>query len=158
VSTDMGSVTVAWDNAQNLPTRYEAYLVGLPGGAVNLRKEASALVSAGPPLTLVVGVSEFVAPFLAAPLSKEMSFAFPNPAEDNVTFKYNLQAAGDVSIKIFDVGGRLVRELKASGAAGSNTLTWDTTNRHGQKVGSGVYIYRLEAGGNRLIDKLAVVR
>ena len=90
-----------------------------------------------------------------------MTFVYPNPGPDaggNMAFKYNLQSPGDVNLKIFDVGGRLVRELKASGTAGSNTVTWDTTNKNGQKVGSGVYIYRIESGGNKLIDKVEVVR
>ena len=63
-----------------------------------------------------------------------------------------------MSLKIFDLGGRLVRELKAAGAVGSNIVTWDGTNRNGQRVGSGVYIYSLEGFGNRLVDKLAVIR
>jgi len=63
-----------------------------------------------------------------------------------------------MTVRIFDLGGRLVRDLKSSGNAGSNTLTWDTTNKHGQQVGSGVYIYKIESGGNKLVDKLAVVR
>lgn len=156
VSTDMGQAMLTWDNIQNLPTTYEAYLVG-GVSPVNLRTASSTIVTPSP-MTLVVGVSDFLAPFLASPLSKEQTFAYPNPASDNVTFKYNLQTAGDVSIRIFDVGGRLVRELKASSTVGPNTLTWDTTNKNGQKVGSGVYIYRIESGGNKMVDKLAVVR
>ncbi len=160
VASDLGATTLTWDNVPNLPTQYEAFLVG--GGApVNLRKSSSVIVTASP-MTLVVGVSEFVAPFLAAPLSKENSFVYPNPGPDangRMTFKYNLPSSADVTLRIFDVGGRLVKELKESGAAGSNTtLMWDTTNKNGQRVGSGVYIYILESGGNKLVDKLAVVR
>lgn len=158
VASDMGVTTLTWDNVQNLPTQYEAYLLGTSGGAVNLRTASSALVSSATALTLAVGLPEYLAPFLASPLSRDLSFAFPNPATDIVTFKFNLPAAADVSIKIFDVGGRLVRELSASGSAGTNNLTWDTTDKNGQKVGSGVYIYKLESGGNTLVEKLAVVR
>lgn len=57
------------------------------------------------------------------------------------------------------MGGRLIKDLTESGQAGSNTtLKWDSTNKLGQKVGSGVYIYILEGSGARLVDKLAVVR
>ena len=161
VATDLGVATLTWDNVSNLPTQYDAYLLGGTGGAVNLRKSSSIVVSQSTTLTLAVGLPEYVAPFLAAPLTKDMTFVYPNPGPDaagNMTFKYNLQTAGDVSLKIFDVGGRLVREFKATGSAGSNTVTWDTTNRNGQRLGSGIYIYRIESGGNTLVDKLALIR
>ena len=167
VASDIGqAVTLAWDNVENLPSGYEAYLIGAPNGPVNLRTVSSVsfplsqrpLVS----LSLVLGAPEFLAPYLAAPLSKENTFVYPNPGPDgttgNMTFAYNLGAAGDVKIKIFDASGRLVRELTGTGAAGANTVVWDTTNRHGQKVGSGVYIYKIESGGDKLVDKLAIVR
>ncbi|MBI4178900.1 T9SS type A sorting domain-containing protein, partial [bacterium] len=166
LSTDLGAATLTWDNVDNLPSAYEAYLIGAPGGAVNLRNSASLPFSLSPSLpvslTLAIGSPEFVAPFIAAPLSKENTFIYPNPGPDdatgNMTFKYNLPSAADVSLKIFDMGGKLVKEMKGSGIAGSNTLTWDTTNKHGQRLGSGVYIYKLESGGTTLVDKLAIVR
>ncbi|MBI4180207.1 VCBS repeat-containing protein, partial [bacterium] len=169
VAADVGDpVTLAWDNVSNLPHGYEAYLIGAPQGPVNLRKIESLPLSLSPslpfslPLTLAVGLPDYLAPFLAAPLSKENTFIYPNPGPDDatgsMTFKYNLPSAADVSLKIFDMGGKLVKELKGSGVAGSNTLTWDTTNKHGQKLGSGVYIYKLESGGTTLVDKLAIVR
>jgi len=156
------SATLKWE-AGGLPDGYEAYMIGGPAGPVNMRTAAAMAVAFSSPakLTVVVGTPEYLAAYLAAPLSKENTFVYPNPGPDaagNVTFKYNLQAAGDVQLKIFDVGGKLVKELAATGAAGSNTVTWDTTNKHGQKLGSGVYIYILQSGGTKLVDKLAVVR
>ncbi|MBI4178774.1 T9SS type A sorting domain-containing protein, partial [bacterium] len=168
VATDIGGATIlTWDNVESIPSQYEAYLLGGPAGPVNLRKSSSLVFPFSPstfhfPLTLAVGLPEFVSPFLSAPLSKDLTFVYPNPGPDAagiMTFTYNLGAAADVSIRIYDVGGKLVKELKGTGAAGgNNTTTWDTTNKNGQKVGSGVYIYVLEGGGNKLIDKLAIVR
>ncbi len=104
---------------------------------------------------------EHLAAFLSAPLDKTQSFAFPNPGPDaagNVTFQYNLPAPAEVTLKIYDVGGRLIKEEKRPGSFGSNTFTWDTTNKNGQKVGSGVYLYILASDGAKLSDKLAIVR
>ena len=168
VSGATGSVTLKWD-ASGLPSDYGAYLLGAPSGPVDLRASSSLVLESKIEnlkskisLTLAVGMPGHLAAFLAAPLSADQTFAYPNPGPDaagRVTFKYNLQAAGEVTLKIFDVGGRLVGEMKETGAPGSNTsLQWDGTNRTGQKVGSGVYIYILEAAGNKLVDKLAIVR
>jgi hypothetical protein len=156
------TATLQWE-AGGLPDGYEAYVIGGPAGPVNMRTASAMSVAFSSPakLTVVVGTPEYLSAFLAAPLSKENTFVYPNPGPDAagvMTFKYNLPAPGDVSLKIFDVGGKLVKELAATGAAGSNNLTWDTTNKHGQKLGSGVYIYILQSGGTKLVDKLALVR
>ncbi|MBI4178906.1 right-handed parallel beta-helix repeat-containing protein [bacterium] len=165
-ASSAGAATLSWDAAA-LPGGYGAYLLGGPAGPVDLLKSQSLPLSLSPSLpfsltlTLAVGTPEHLAPFLAAPLSKENTFIYPNPGPDatgSMSFKYNLQGAADVSLKIFDMGGKLVKEMKGSGIAGSNTLTWDTTNKHGQRLGSGVYIYKLESGGTTLVDKLAIVR
>ncbi|MBI4178335.1 T9SS type A sorting domain-containing protein [bacterium] len=165
VASDLaGPVAVTWDNVSNLPTGYEAYLIGGPAGPVNLRKVESLPLSLSPSLpfslTLAIGAPEIVAPFLAPPLSKENAFVYPNPGPDGttqmMTFKWGPTATGVVSLKIFDVGGRLVKELAADAAA--QKIEWDCANKHGQRLGSGVYIYILESGGDKLVDKLAIVR
>ena len=62
----------------------------------------------------------------------------------------------DASLKIFDIGGRLVRTL-AEGhlAAGRHLRTWDGMTTGGSRARSGVYFYRLEA---RSADGLEVRR
>ncbi|MCP4713293.1 MAG: hypothetical protein GY869_32080, partial [Planctomycetes bacterium] len=46
-----------------------------------------------------------------------------------------------------NTAGQLVRALAGSRyPAGEHTITWDGTNDNGQPVGSGVYLYRLQAG------------
>ena len=106
--------------------------------------------------TVVVGAPEFLNAFLSPSLTKEYTFVYPNPGPDGngiMNFKHNV-LVGEVKIKIFDVGGGLVKELIGT----TSPIPWDTTNRYGQRVGSGVYIYILESSGNKLVDKLAIVR
>ncbi|MBI4179534.1 right-handed parallel beta-helix repeat-containing protein [bacterium] len=159
-------VTLSWDNLASVPEKYGAFLIGGPQGVVDLRKKSSVTLSLSPSLPLslsvVVGLPEYLGAFLAPSLDKTQTFVYPNPGPDGttgaMTFKYNLQSAADVTLRIFDVGGKYVKELKQSGVAGSNTMLWDTTNRYGQRLGSGVYIYILQSGSTRLVDKLAIVR
>lgn len=161
-----GAVTLKWD-ASALPSEYGAYLLGAPSGPADLRRLSSLVLPVTDyrlpvTLTALIGLPEYLVAYLAPALDAAQTFAYPNPGPDaagNVTFKYNLQAAGEVTLKIYDVGGRLVKELRETGAPGSNTtLEWDGTNRNGQKAGSGVYIYILEGDGGRLTDKLAIIR
>ena len=169
VSGPPGAVTLKWD-ASGLPSEYGAYLLGAPSGPIDLRATSSLVLESkiqNPKskisLTLAAGLPEYLAAYLAPALDAAQSFVYPNPGPDAATgeviFKYSLPADAPVTLKIFDVGGRLIRELSEPGKAGVNTtLKWDTTNKHGQKTGSGVYIYILESSGNKLIDKLAIVR
>lgn len=159
VYTDVNSpVTLSWDNVTSIPEKYSAFLV-TPAGVVDMRKAATYQMpafSGKQSLTFAVGLPDYLAGFLAAPLSKDVTFVYPNPGPDVtgiMNFKHNI-TSGEVKIKIFDVGGGLVKELTGT----TSPIPWDTTNRFGQKVGSGVYIYILESSGNKLVDKLAIVR
>ncbi|MBI4179452.1 T9SS type A sorting domain-containing protein, partial [bacterium] len=177
VSDGKAPVGLTIDNIAAIPAKFSAYLIGGPDGPLDLRKNSSLELPAAisnpsqgdslrsksaAQLTLVIGLPEYLAAFLAAPLSKDQTFVYPNPGPDGttgwMTFKYNLGAAGPVTIRIFDVGGRLARELTATGAPGPNTTTWDTTDRNGRRLGSGAYLYIIQSGGTKLIDKLAIVR
>jgi len=168
LSTDLGgAATLTWDNVASVPDQYEVYLIGGPNGPVNLRAAASAVIPvagpalAGSALTLAVGQADYLAAFLSGSLSKDQTFVYPNPGPDaagNMNFKFNLSGTADVSIRIYDVSGRMMKEIKTLGNAGSNTAPWDATNTFGQKLGSGVYIYIIEGAGTKLVDKLAIVR
>ena len=43
-------------------------------------------------------------------------------------------------------------------AAGQYDVKWDGTNGQGTAVASGVYFYRLEAGGQRVSRKMLLLR
>jgi predicted outer membrane repeat protein len=72
----------------------------------------------------------------------------PNPFDMTTTIRYGLPEAGQVSLRIYDARGRLVRTLRDGGleSAGSRTAAWDGRNNAGSLVTSGVYFYRLTAG------------
>jgi flagellar hook assembly protein FlgD len=52
-----------------------------------------------------------------------------------------------VNIAVYDVAGRLVRELvNEPRDAGSWSVQWNGEDSRGQRVASGVYFYRMRAG------------
>jgi flagellar hook assembly protein FlgD len=59
---------------------------------------------------------------------------------------YYLQENARVKIEVYDVSGEKIRSLDPfAGQAGNNEEFWDEKNSYGQKVASGVFIYRVIA-------------
>ena len=85
----------------------------------------------------LVGVKESKLPF-----GFELHQNYPNPFNPETTISYKVQAASQVSLKVFDVLGRevatLVNEFQQPGSY-VKTL-------HATSLPSGIYFYRLQAG------------
>jgi hypothetical protein len=59
---------------------------------------------------------------------------------------YVLSTDAEVSARVLNVGGRLVRSLpQGAAAAGTNTLTWDLTSDTQTRVPTGRYLVQIEA-------------
>jgi hypothetical protein len=73
---------------------------------------------------------------------------YPNPFNPETTIKYQLPEAGDVRLEIYNMLGQVVTTLVDDHqAARRYTILWQGTNDHGQQVASGMYFYRIVAGG-----------
>ena len=73
---------------------------------------------------------------------------YPNPFNPATTIKYALPQAADVELTVYNVVGQSVRTLVAEHqSAGRYVVEWDATNDNGRSLSSGMYFYRLEAGG-----------
>jgi M6 family metalloprotease-like protein len=73
--------------------------------------------------------------------------AAPNPFNPSTTISFHLTDTRQVEVAVFDIGGRLVnRVLSQNLAAGDHAVQWHGTDTQGNRVPSGVYIYRLVAG------------
>jgi hypothetical protein len=83
----------------------------------------------------------------ARPLAFGLNGNYPNPFNPSTTIRYSLAAEALVKLEIFNVLGQRVRTLVADATqpAGSYDAFWDGTSDNGQFVGSGVYLYRLQA-------------
>jgi len=93
------------------------------------------------------------------PLSAAIYQNAPNPFADATAIRYQLPVAADVSLKIYNIAGQLVRTLVESyQAAGAHTVYWDGRNQVGYKLSAGVYLYQLRAGGNSSVKRMVLIR
>ena len=85
---------------------------------------------------------------------------FPNPFNPTTTIKYALPQAADVELTVYNVVGQAVRTLVAEHqSAGRYAVEWDATNDSGHSLSSGMYFYRLQAGGEFLeVKKMLLLR
>lgn len=100
-------------------------------------------------------------------------FAVPNPyrsgtSAETTPFYHNFPDGGikfynipkEASLKIFTVYGDVVWETYHSDPGGENgIISWDTKNKHGREVGSGIYIFRCERGdGEDVYGRVIIIR
>lgn len=68
----------------------------------------------------------------------------PNPFRSSTAFRLGLGQRADVSIRVFDVRGRLVRTLQERGLEpGWHDVPFDGRNAQGRLLASGIYTYRV---------------
>jgi hypothetical protein len=83
----------------------------------------------------------------------------PNPFNPATSIGFSLESGAQVSLRILDAGGRIVRELlDGRQAAGVYSVTWDGRDDAGQRVASGVYFYRLIAGEQASTRKMTLLQ
>ena len=89
-----------------------------------------------------------------------LSQNFPNPFNPTTTIHYDVKAGGgQVSLRVFDVSGRLVRTLvDGDQTEGARSIVWNGTNDRGQRVASGIYFYRMTATGFTETKKMVLLR
>jgi hypothetical protein len=85
--------------------------------------------------------------------------AYPNPFNPSTTISFDLPEAMHVSLGIYDVQGKRVASLvNGTREAGASSVLWDGRDSQGVSLASGVYFYRLEAGGRVLTRRLVLVK
>ena len=83
----------------------------------------------------------------------------PNPLGPSTTIRFDLARSMSVRLDVYDSGGRRVRSLlNGLMDSGSHDFVWDGTDGEGQKLGSGVYYYRMTAGGETATQSVVVVQ
>ena len=85
---------------------------------------------------------------------------YPNPFNPVINIRYSLAKDALLNITIYDMLGREIKTLINGGTitAGSRTVQWNATDDQGMPVSAGVYLYSLETGGFRQINKIILLK
>ncbi len=95
-----------------------------------------------------------VAP-VETPAATSLLGNYPNPFNPSTTIHYSLGADTYVTLKVYNTLGQEVAALVDEyQSAGYHSTTWNARTNAGQPVASGVYIYRLSAGGVVKADRI----
>lgn len=100
--------------------------------------------------------------FFQPPQSLEEAYVCPNPIKgvDTAQFVVNLNGNSTVRLRIYNVLGELVCDRSEARPGGVQNLPWNLKNDWGQKLASGIYVYRLDVAdgsGERNITKKLVL-
>ena len=102
----------------------------------------------------VTVATESVTPHSTLITEYALSGNYPNPFNPTTSFSYSLKDAGFVTLKVYDVAGRLVNELvNSEQVVGTYTVTFDAAN-----LPSGVYYYRLNVNGFSATQKMVLMK
>ncbi|MEO8088015.1 MAG: T9SS type A sorting domain-containing protein [Bacteroidota bacterium] len=79
---------------------------------------------------------------------------YPNPVSQSATISFSLEQSEKISVKIFDMTGRIVQTL-ADGlfAEGENKIEWNVENEN-----PGIYFLRMDAEDYSHIEKLSIIK
>ena len=105
-------------------------------------------------VTALSGVSE------VAPSRYSLEQNVPNPFNPMTTIYFELPEAARVRLQVFDISGRLVRNLLngASLGAGRQDVVWNGKNDSGQQVAAGVYFYHMSTGSFNETKRMVLVK
>ena len=89
----------------------------------------------------------------------ELEQNYPNPFNPNTLIRYSVFKPSQVSLKIFDVLGREVKALvNQEQVNGIYEANWNGDDNLGNKVSTGVYFYRIEAGDYIETKKMMLIK
>jgi hypothetical protein len=85
--------------------------------------------------------------------------AYPNPFNPSTSIDFRVAQSGQVRLSIHDAAGRLVRILvQTNMTAGEYTVRWSGVDSAGRRAPSGLYFYRLVAGGYEETRKMVMLK
>ncbi len=84
---------------------------------------------------------------------------YPNPFNPQTKVSFVLERAGHANVRVYDVQGRLVKELVAGDLpAGPGSVIWDGTDTAGQHASSGVYFVQVVSGSKTADHKMVLLK
>ena len=123
-----------------------------PGGTT---ARSSLLRDAGIRLGFIAPVSDVPAAGSAAAFGTRH---FPNPFNPRVTIECAVARPGRLTVKVFDLRGRLVRTVLDEQVNEGASLSWDGRDDQGAQVASGAYFYEARMHGEVRVGRMLLMK
>ena len=158
-------ITVGSDTLLTIGVR----LTGAEGDSCGFSFQASCALgdAAGDPIggvAYVDGVAVLSGGGTGADNEGTLSFGaahnYPNPFNPATMIEFTLERRESVSLTVYDLSGRLVRELVSNERlqAGVHRRTWDGRDTRGRPVASGVYFWQLDSPDGTIRRRMVLLK
>jgi hypothetical protein len=95
----------------------------------------------------------------SVPMDFELLQNHPNPFNAETQIRYNLTRPGRVTLNVYNTLGQKVATLVEDWQeAGFKTIIWDGTDKKGNTLASGVYLYQLKAGDSAQSRRMLLLK
>jgi len=92
-------------------------------------------------------------------LSDKLEQNYPNPFNPSTVIRYSILSPSFVTLKIYDILGREVKTLvNQEQTSGMYVVNWNGSDIYGNKVSTGVYFYRIDAGNFSDVKKMLLIK
>jgi hypothetical protein len=155
------AIELSFGGLADIPETYDVILTDVEGRAKqNLRTEAVYRFIASEDRHFELTVTpKATGPAALLPTKYELYQNLPNPFNPQTLIKYDLPEAANVRLEVFNILGQKVTTLvDRHEAAGPKSALWDGTDAAGNKVSSGIYLYKIIAGDYKAAKKMMLVK
>ena len=84
---------------------------------------------------------------------------YPNPFNPTTKINYSLNENSKVSLKVYNIKGQKVKTLiDEKMEAGEHSIIWNGRDSNSNRVGSGIYFYKLKAGDFQKVKKMLLLK
>ncbi len=89
----------------------------------------------------------------------ELSQNYPNPFNPTTTINYSLKENSKVSLNIYNIKGQKVKQLvNELLSTDEYSVIWNGKDNNGKSISSGIYFYKLKAGGYEQTKKMLLLK
>ncbi|MCD4650401.1 MAG: T9SS type A sorting domain-containing protein [Candidatus Cloacimonetes bacterium] len=93
----------------------------------------------------------------AMPVPTVLNGNYPNPFNPTTTISFSVKHRETATLEIFNIKGQRVKSFD-NFKSGNHNVIWNGTTNHGNKVGSGIFFYRLKSESGEQIRKMLMLK
>jgi hypothetical protein len=139
--------------------RRPVIIMGGPGGAIvaweDFRSGANMDIFA----LEIDGSSATAAGDTPPPSNLAVTSNYPNPFSADTRFDLDLATEANVTVDVYDVGGRRVRHVELGRLSpGARMMRFDGLDDGGKPLASGMYFYRVHSNRETVTRKMVIAR